>query len=60
MNTNLSLRQFLRIRYWIKPASRISQRLIENHLKNVPKTVVRTDDISATGETNEEYLCRMC
>ena len=48
--------QYLRMPYGIKPASGIFQRLIENRLKNIPKTVVRIDDILVTGETDEEHL----
>ena len=42
--------------YGIKPAKSIFQRLIENRLKNIPKTIVRIDDILVTGETDEEHL----
>ena len=56
INTTRGLKKYLRMPYGIKPASGIFQKQIENCLKDIPKTIVRIDDILVTGEDDDEHL----
>ena len=59
VNTHKGLFMYARLPFGVKSAPGIFQRQIENLLKEVSHTVVRSDDILLTGSTKEEHISNL-
>ena len=56
INTCKGLRQPSRLLYGAKPASGMFQKLMESNLQNIPRTVVKIDDVMTTGIDDEDHI----
>ena len=56
INTHKGLFKPTRLMFGVHSAAGVFQREIEKRLSGIPRTVVRSDDILITGDTEEEHL----
>ena len=56
INMSKGLKQYNKMPYGVKPATRLFQRFLESSVCHIPKTVVRVDDILVSGCDDADHL----